>query len=379
MKRLLLLLVGTALAGCEPKTKDATPPGPTVTGDTVTLPVESPQLASLSAVPVPAPRATSVPFTGRLAWDDDVTVRVFTPFAGIIRRLPVDVNQPVAAGQTLAEIQSGDFGQAQADACKAQSDYDVAQKNLDRTQDLFAHGAAARKDLEAAQNARDDARAEQQRTAARLAIYGATATAADSVFRLPSPLAGMLVERNVTPGQEVRPDQMLANIPQFTSPLFVVTDPTRLWVWLDVAEADLPLVHQGQEFTIRTKSYPDHDFKARVDWVGGALDPNTRTVRVRGVVDNAEQLLKAEQYVSAEVPDAPPLRILIPDKAVFLRDGQYYVFVETGTGQFQRQPVKIGAEREGQVSVLDGLQAGQFVVTDGCLLLQSLTDNAAGS
>jgi cobalt-zinc-cadmium efflux system membrane fusion protein len=328
---------------------------------------------------VPAPQATSVPFTGRLAWNDDATVRVFTPFAGIVRRLTVEVNQPVTNGQTLAEIQSGDFGQAQADAAKAQSDLDVAQKTFDRTADLFAHGAAAKKDLDQAQNARDDARSEYQRATARLAIYGSTATTADSVFRLPSPLNGTLVERNVTPGQEVRPDQMLANIPQFTSPLFVVTDPARLWVWLDVAEADLPLIHPGQEFTIHAKSYPDKTFKARVDWVGGALDPNTRTVRVRGLVDNAAGLLKAEQYVSAEVPDALPLKILVPAKAVFLRDGQYYVFLETDTGQFQRQPVKIGSERDGNVAILDGLKEGQFVVTDGCLLLQSLTDNAAGS
>lgn len=380
MKRILLLmLAGAALAGCNRKPAETAPSGVTVTGDKVVLPVNSPQLASLVAELVPAPQATSVPFTGRLAWDDDVTVRIFTPFAGIVRRLSVDVNQPVTNGQTLAEIQSGDFGQAQADAGKAQSDLDVAQKNLDRTQDLFAHGAAAKKDLDQAQNARDDARAEYQRATARLAIYGATATTADAVFRLPSPLSGTLVERNVTPGQEVRPDQMLANLPQFTSPLFVVTDPARLWVWLDVAEADLPLIHAAQGFTIHTKSYPDKNFQARVDWVGGALDPNTRTVRVRGVVDNTDGLLKAEQYVAVEMPSPDPLKILVPAKAVFLRAGQYYVFLETDTGQYQRQPVKIGAERDGKVAILDGLKEGQFVVTEGCLLLQSLTDNATGS
>ena len=381
MKPIYLLILAMAiLAGCDQKPDDIAPAtAPKVTEDKVILPLNSPQLASLVAELVPAPQATSVPFTGRLAWNDDATVRVFTPFAGIIRRLPVDVNQPVTDGQTLAEIQSGDFGQAQADAGKAQSDLDVAQKNFDRTQDLLEHGAAAKKDLEAAQNARDDARSEYQRATARLAIYGSTAMAADSVFRLPSPLSGTLVERNVTPGQEVRPDQMLANIPQFTSPLFVVTDPTRLWVWLDVSEADLPVIHQDQAFTIHTKSYPDKNFKARVDWVGGALDPNTRTVRVRGVVDNAEGLLKAEQYVAVEMPSPDPLKILISAKAVFLRDGQYYVFLETDTGQYQRQAVKIGAERDGKVAILDGLKECQLVVTDGCLLLQSLTDNATGS
>jgi len=83
--------------------------------------------------------------------------------------------------------------------------------------------------------------------------------------------------------------------------------------------------------------------------------------------------------VAVEMPSPDPLKILISAKAVFLRDGQYYVFLETDTGQYQRQAVKIGAERDGKVAILDGLKEGQLVVTDGCLLLQSLTDNATGS
>jgi multidrug efflux pump subunit AcrA (membrane-fusion protein) len=69
----------------------------------------------------------------------------------------------------------------------------------------------------------------------------------------------------------------------------------------------------------------------------------------------------------------------VPSKAVFLRDNQYYVFLEKENGQFERQPVKVGSEREGKVSVLEGLKQGQRLVTDGCLLLQSLMDNAPKS
>jgi cobalt-zinc-cadmium efflux system membrane fusion protein len=320
-----------------------------------------------------------VPLTGRLVWDEDATVRVFTPFAGIVRKLFVEVTQPVSKGMPLAEIQSPDFGQARSDARKATSDLRRAEQTLTRLRDLFEHGAAPRKDLESAEADYASSQSEKDRAETRLAIYGATAASTNQGFLLPSPLDGVLVERNVTPGQEVRPDQMLANVPQFTAPLFVVTDPTRLWVWLDVTEMHLPLVHKGIELTIRTKAFPGQTFHGRLDLIGDSLDPTTRTVRARGTVDNTSKLLKAELYVTVEIPDAVPMSMQVPSKAVFLRENQYYVFLETGAGQFRRHAVKVGSEREGKVAILEGLKPGERLVTEGCLLLQSLTDNSPKS
>jgi cobalt-zinc-cadmium efflux system membrane fusion protein len=339
------------------------------------MPARSPQRAALAVEPVGAEKSAFVPLTGRLVWDEDATVRVFTPFAGIVRKLCVEVNEPVKKGTPLAELQSGDFCQAKADARKAEGDFLRAERNLNRLRDLFDHGAAPRKDLESAEADYTNAQAEKDRAESRLAIYGASAKSAGDGFLLPSPLDGVLVERNVTFGQEVRPDQMLANVPQFTAPLFTVTDPKKLWVWLDVTEMHLPLVHKGIELTIRSKAFPDQVFKGRLDLISGAMDPTTRTLRARGTVENPSQLLKAELYVSVEIPDAVPKSLQVPSKAVFLRDNQYYVFLETGDGQYQRKPVQLGSEREGKVVILEGLKEGQRLVTGGCLLLQSLMDN----
>jgi membrane fusion protein, heavy metal efflux system len=158
-----------------------------------------------------------------------------------------------------------------------------------------------------------------------------------------------------------------------------VTDPSRLWVWLDVTEMHLPLVHKGQELVIRSKAFPDRTFKGTLDLIGDSLDPTTRTVRARGTLENPDKLLKAELYVTVEIPDAVPMSLQVPSKALFLRDNQYYVFLETAAGQFERHPVNVGREREGKVVVLQGLQSGQRLVTEGCLLLQALMDNAPKS
>ncbi len=375
----MLLCPLLLMVGCKAEKPASQTPEAKVFGETVVISTNSPQGGALTVETVGAPQPAFVPLTARLVWNDDVTVRVFTPFAGIVRRLLVDINQPVTRGAPLAEIQSSDFGQAQADARKAGSDFRRTQQNLERARDLFEHGAAPRKDLEAAEADFASAQAEKERAETRLAIYGATATSVNQVFLLPSPLDGILVERNVTPGQEVRPDQMLANVPQFTAPLFTITDPTRLWVWLDVTEAQLPLVHKGQELRVRSKAFPGQEFKGTLELVGDSLDPVTRTVRARGIVENPSGILKAELYVTVEVPDAVPLSLQVPSKAVFLRDNQYYVFVERGAGQYQRQAVRLGSEREGKVAVLDGLKQGQRLVTEGCLLLQSLMDSSPKS
>jgi len=371
-----LLVLWALLAGCNSERKRAEVPQPKVTDDTIAMPINSPQRAALAVEPIGATQPAVVPLTGRLVWDEDRTVRIFTPFAGIVRKLSVNVNEPVAKTTVLAEIQSADFGQAQADARKAESDFRRAERSLARVRDLFEHGAAPRKDFEGAESDFASAQAEKDRAEGRLAIYGPSMARG---FLLRSPLGGILVERNVTPGQEVRPDQMLANAPQFTAPLFIVTNPRKLWVWLDVTEMHLPLLHKGMELTIRSKALPDQVFKGRLDLISGSLDPTTRTVRARGTVDNAEKLLKAEMYVAVEIPDAVPKSLQVPSKAVFLRGNQYYVFLETGDGRYQRKPVRIGSEREGKVAILEGLQGGQRLVTEGCLLLQSLIDNAPKS
>lgn len=366
-------------AGCKAAKDAAEAPAAQISGDTVCLPANAPQRQALTVEAVGSETPSFVPLTGRLVWDENRTVRVFTPFAGIVRKLPVEVNQKISKGATLAEIQSSDFAQAQADASKAASDWRRADQNLRRVRDLFDHGAAPQKDVETAEADFAGAQAERQRAETRLAIYGASENGTAQDFLLPSPLDGVLVERNITPGQEVRPDQMLANMPQFTAPLFVVTDPQKLWVLLDVTEASLGLVHPGQELIIHSKAFPEQVFKGHLDLVGDALDPTTRTVRARGSVDNSEQWLKAELYVTVEIPSAIPKTLQVPSKAVFLRDNQYCVFLETREGQYQRQPVQVGTEREGKVAVLAGLRPGQRLVTEGCLLLQSLLDNTPKS
>ncbi len=369
----LLVTIGFCLTGCKPEPASTETADPKVAGDTITFATNAPQTAALSVEPVAPEPSPTVRLTGRLVWDENATARVFTPFAGIVRTLLAEVNQPVTNGQALAVIQSGDFGQAQADLRKAASDFRRAERNLTRVQDLFEHGAAPRKDLDSAEADFTSSGAERQRAEQRLAIYGALATSTNSDFLLPSPLTGVLVERNVTPGQEVRPDQMLANMPQITAPLFVVTDPSRLWILIDASEDDLPHLQQGQSFEFTARAFPNQAFTGKVEVVSGFIDPITKTIKVRGTVDNPNRQLKAEMFVNITLPDLrKSFAASVPEKAVFLKGNKHYVFVEEHPGQFTRREVQLGPEQQGQIAIIAGLDAGQRVVTDGCVLLEQI-------
>jgi len=337
----------------------------------VALPATSPQLKSLTIAAVRPQATDSLRLPGRVVWNEDATVRVFSPFAGRVVRVIADVGRRVRKGDTLALISSPDFGQAQADARRAAADLAQAERAAARSADLVAHGVAAKKDLEAAQADVARARAESDRADARLVQYGADASAADQSFALRAPIGGVVVDRSLSPGQEVRPDQMLANAPQLFAPLFTITNPTRLWVLVDASERDAAALRQGSSVCVRSDAL-SRDFPATITVVGSSVDPNTRTVKARAVVANEGGLLKAEMMVSVGLANAGPSSLEVPNGAVVSDGAKHVVFVAEGPGRFRRQEVSVGGERDGFTSIRAGLTPTDRVVADGALLVEQL-------
>jgi len=341
---------------------------PIVARDEIVFPTNAPQLGYLTLEPAQERKAVATGLSGRLAWDDDVTARVFPSVSGRIVGILVNPGQRVVAGDALAKIRSPDFGQAQADARKAVADLKQTERTLNRARELLEHGAAAEKDVEAAETDHARALSERERATATLSLYGGGGDSVDGVFSLKAPVGGVVVEKSVNPGQEVRSDQVS------DKPLFVISDPTRLWLFLDVAETDVASLSPNQEVLIRARALPDKVFHGRVEIIGQGLDAATRTVKARCVADNSEGLLRAEIYVSADVATGAGAGLDVPTNAIFLKDNEHYVFVEIGPRQFQRRAVKLGLESNGRSAVLEGLSAGQRVVADGCLLLEAILE-----
>lgn len=361
-----------ALTGCQRAEPGETAEAPKVDSDEVTFQTNSTQLASFAVTDAKKNPTATTKLFGRLTWNGDATANIFTPVSGRVLKIPAALNQKISAGDVLAEVDSPDYSQAFADARTAAGNFATAEKTLNREKELLAHGAAAQKDVESAEAAFTAANAERERAQQRLANYGGSLDGGGALYQLRSPLAGVLVVRNLSPGQELRADMMLANSPQFFTAPLVVTDPARLWLQLDVTENDLRRLQEGMAVVVRSASFPNEIFNGTVDSISQTLDPVTRTITVRGAVDNAAGKLKAEMLVTVELPadDAPQLQL--PARAVYLRGSQHYVFVEEQPGKFRRREVELGAESADRVEIVHGLQPGERVVSEGVLLLEKL-------
>ncbi len=385
--RLLPCAAWLLAAGCSkappPASTETDQTAPRISGRSVEFSPHSPQLGSLTTVQPRTVQQNGELFTGRVTWNEDCTDRVFSPVAGQVEKVIAEVGQTIKKGDDLALMHSADYGQAQADYRKALGDYAQFDKALARVKTLKEHGAAAQKDVESAQADFDRGLAEKERAEASLRLLGTTSGNFNDVYHVTSPIAGVVVDKNINVGQQLRADLILANTPQATAPLFIVTDPTRLWVQLDVPEGRLGKLHAGDPVELRSPAYPGKVFPGKVASVGAFLDPQTRVAHARVEVENPDGQLKGEMYVSVEVKETADEQtdVALPAEAVVYEDGKYYVFVQNAGNRFTRRPVTL--EREaglgGAEVVVRGLSPEQNVVTQGSLLINDVMADASDS
>lgn len=189
------------------------------------------------------------------------------------------------------------------------------------------------------------------------------AKAAPSVeIPLLAPIGGEIVDRLVAPGQVLQAGSTQA---------FTISDTGTVWVLANIYQADLAYIHKGDDVSVQTDAYPN-TFHGRISYISPALDPNTRTLQARIVVDNPDDKLKRDMYVVVSViAGTIDNAITVPDAAVLRDDeNQPFVYVAVGSNQFGRRPIEIGQSEAGKTQVVNGLSARDKVVSDGSLFLQ---------
>ena len=372
MKRPLFFLTLAAgllagLAGCtEPAQPAPEPPAPILQGNQLRFAPGHPQLALLGIATATPSKSIVVELPARLVWNEERTQRIYPAFAGRVMAIKADVGQPVKAGTVLAQLASPDFGIAQADTAKARADVRLSQKSLQRQRELFDAGIVPRKDLEQAEAEAARSQAETQRADARTRLYGGAGGNVNQQLALVAGLNGVVVERNLNPGQELRPDQSGPSVP----PLFVVTDPTSLWVQIDAREAEVGTLRPGAGFQLVIPALPGQKFEGRVITAADFIDPATRTIKVRGVVANPERLLKAEMLATARIERMLGGGVVIPAQAVSLRRATHSVLVQVQPGVFETREVALSYQGPREAVVSRGLEVGEQVVSENMLLLE---------
>ncbi len=339
-------------------------PEPIVQGQQLRFPAGHPQLALLGTVEAKTAESVTIELPARLVWNEERTQRIYPAFAGRVLTLNADIGQSVNAGQVLATLVSPEFGAAQADTAKAMADAQVADRALARHQTLFEADVISRKELDSTEAEALRARAELARAQARTRMYG-SAQNVNQQLGLAATVRGVVVERNLSAGQEVRPDQGGPGNPA----LFVVSDPNVLWVQIDAREADIASLQPGTQISLALPNYPDQSFEAKIAATGDFIDSSTRAIKVRAVVDNAKRLLKAEMLGTARIERKLAAGVLVPASAVQLRGAEHWAYVQTEAGVYEPRRVKLGYQGIKEVLIVDGVQAGELIVKDNGLLL----------
>ena len=381
-RRTLICVVALAAAACggssqpagAPQTGAGAPAATDASSTTAgyfTLPQE--QMSHVQLATVSQTRwMTTVTTTGTVDWDGDKTTQAITQVGGPITRLAVDLGQRVTAGQPLLYVASPDITNAVSAYRKAKNRLDLAQRTLDRNKDLLEHKAIAPKDLEQSEADYNDASTDVQGALQQLTILGVSqqdlkdAETQNTTIRaeLPmrSPIAGVVVQRLVMPGQVIQAGMTTA---------FVISDVSTVWVQGHVYEKDLRSVHVGDMAEIRSASFPEV-VEGTVADVGALLDPDTRTTAVRIVTRNPRGELRKDLFVDVTIHDKSSRQAIVVPTAAVLYDEQNFPFVylQVKDGQFAQHQVQIGDQRNDQVEITSGLKPGDHVVSQGSLFLQ---------
>lgn len=327
-----------------------------------------PGAAQLDMLRTEALPASALPLTdvlsARLVYDEDATARIGVGVAGRIVSIHAEPGDSVQAGQVLAQIDAPDLGTAYADLKKARADEDRKLTAVQRARELVPGDAISAKDFEALVADHAQAHAETTRAEQRLKNLDPRGLAVNGRrLSLISPLAGRLVERTATPALEVAPGM--------AAPLFTVTDPHHLWVLIDLPERLAGKVRRGSKVEVSSDAYPDEHFTARVAQTGQLVDPNTRRVTVRALLDNPRLELLPEMFVRARLLQGSGSGVRVPNAALVNQGIYNYVFVQSGVGQFVRRKVTLLTQGADSSYVGEGLRGGERVVTTGALLLDA--------
>jgi cobalt-zinc-cadmium efflux system membrane fusion protein len=298
---------------------------------------------------------------GKVQADPTKVFRIFPPASGRILELRVKPGDRVQRGQTLAVIESSDAATARSDFAKAKVEAQRAASAADREKVLLDHGAAAEKDYIDARALSDTAVAELARARQRLEILNISPSASEDSVSLLSPAGGVVLNVSAAPGE-------LSRSLETADPLTTIADLTTVWIVGDVYEKDITKIERGKPVTVTCDAYPGQQWTGRVDSLFGAIDPATRTLKLRVALHNSDQRLKPEMFAAIHLRVGTHKAAVIPATAIIHEGQTTTVFVESG-GKPEQRNVTTGQTIDGRVEIVSGLQPGQQVVAEGAELL----------
>jgi len=330
-------------------------------------------------VVAPVGRRDHVPtiqVTGTLSYDERSMAIATARIGGRVTRVVADFGQAVSSGDTLAWIDSPELGATQADYLRAESMSRLRKAEYERARLLVEGEAISKGELLRREAEWRAAQAELNTAEQKLHILGLSQADFDSLmndrveagheYPVRAPIHGRVTERTAVQGRVVSANDELFTVARLDS----------LWLFLQVFEKDLPAVKEGVVVTLTCESHPDHRFSGTIDFVGQVLDPHSRTVQARAVIENPEGTLKPGMFVYASIETRREdgdraQRLAVPVSAVANVDGRDVVFTQTADRTFELRPVVLGEASQEWVEIRSGLDEGEMIAVEGVFTLKS--------
>ncbi|MCA0230478.1 MAG: efflux RND transporter periplasmic adaptor subunit [Bacteroidetes bacterium] len=307
-------------------------------------------------------------FTGQVSFDQKQVDRVYPMVSGNVLDVNAELGAFVKKGQVLAKLQSADVSQFVKDYNTAKSNYDIAKRNADNVEQLYKTKFSSENDLVNARKQLEIASSELERSSQVLKMYGGTSANSQPIFTVSAPVSGYIVERNINPNMQIRPDN--------GNSLFTISNLSDVWVLINIYESDIQAVKVGQEVNINTLAYPDRVFQGRIDNISQVIDNDSKVLQARVVLQNPGGLLKPDMFCTVKLHIEKPEKLLaVNPKSVIFSEDRYFVILDKGKGNYQSVPVEVIKSTSKYSYIKANLRDGDRVVTEGALLLfNELTD-----
>ena len=358
----------------QPKQAEAVSKGATISGQEkqeekgaeklLTLSAEETQKAGIRVQKLELQeKAEQVVVTATIQANQDRLAHVAPRVPGRIVKVNASLGDRVKPGQPLAMLDSIDLGEAHSGYLQAASEAAVTQANFERAQRLNADNIIPEKDYLRARAENEKARAALRAADDKLRMMGVDPDKhSGSVFPLPAPFAGTVIEKKAVLGGLAAPDQSL----------FTVADLSTLWIESDLFEKDLGKVRLGAKAAVTVSAYPDVVFKGRLTYISSTMNKETRTIKARVEVPNHDGRLKPEMFASAAINTSgtSAKALIVPEEAVLLMQGQTTVFIAE-RGGYEPRAVEVGERVQGYAVLKSGVAAGESVVVGGAYALKA--------
>ena len=312
---------------------------------------------------------------GTIDFNENMLVQVFSQYPGKILKASFNLGDEVKQGDVLFTIDSPDLLQAESNLLASAGVLELQSRTLARVSGLLKAGGSAQKDVDQATS--DQQTAEGNFKAARNAvrIFGKSDAEVDQILAqrkvdstllVPSSISGRVIARNAAPGFLTQPGA--------TPAPYTVADLSTMWMVANVIETDAPFYKIGQRVEVRVPAYPDRVFRGHVTTVGSTIDPSTHRQLVRSEIDDPDHLLRSGMFASFLIRIGDPVQsVAVPSSAVVREgDGTMTIWVTSDRRRFTKRTVTVGLQQQDDFSqILDGLQPGELVVTDGGVFLSN--------